>query len=265
MSIEYQIRGAFGEHPRYYFYGFDNYSEAVIWQNTGDYPHWVKKNFWTLQIGQRNSNNFITFGGGYPENNFSGDQPYYEYRLRNNTIDEFNIVYYNRGNKYIDRETYDIEYENNRLIISTRDVSDGTMPPRFYIFHNTSREELLRIYLTNFLKSIDYIINREWIVRNRDVSARDVGDGSNVLEKEYSMEDVNNILRILTKYELSIFRNYMYARHNYSFRTNSWNIFFSQYYRQNYNGTRTNEEVMLIMTDYERSILEMVIENENRR
>jgi len=77
LSIEYQIRGT-GEYPIYFFYGFDNFSNAIIWQNTAEYPHWLLKHFWTLQISQRNGNHFITFGGGYPENNGDGRIPNYE-------------------------------------------------------------------------------------------------------------------------------------------------------------------------------------------
>jgi len=260
FSIEYQIRGT-GEYPIYYFYGFDDYSEAIIWDNEGDYPHWVSKRFWTLQIGSKNSNQFTTFGGGYPDAEAKNWKPYYEYQLQNNNLVNFNILYYNaQGKKYISRESYKIERDNGRIIVSTRDISDGSMPPRFYIFHNTSQEEILRIYLKNFLNSIDYVLNREWLERN-------IGNSSsrNIIENEYSMTDINRILKILTKHELSIFRNYMYARHNYAFRTNTWINFFTNYYKPNYNGTRTNDEVLAIMSEYEKSILNLIIENENQK
>ena len=99
MSIEYQIRGT-GEYPRYFFYGFDDYSEAIMWDNDGEYPHWVSKHFWTLLIKPKKDSQFITFGGGYPET---------------------------------------------------------------AAFSWLDQEELLRIYIKNFLNSIDYIINKEWM------------------------------------------------------------------------------------------------------
>jgi len=156
FSIEYQVRGT-GEYPIYYFYGFDDYSEAIIWDNEGDYPHWVSKRFWTLQIGSKNGNQFTTFGGGYPDAEANNWKPYYEYQLQNNNLVNFNIIYYND------------------------------------------------------------------------------------------------------------LRNYMYVRHNYAFRSNTWINFFTNYYKPNYNGTRTNDEVMAIMSEYEKSILNLIIENENQK
>jgi hypothetical protein len=264
ISIEYQIRGT-GEYPIYFFYGFDDYSDAIIWENTGDQE--IRKRFWTLQLAQKNTNRFITFGGGYPDDNANAYKPFYEYQLQNNRLVNFNILSYYQGKKYISRESYDIRNEGTRLVISTRDHDDGSMPPRFYIFSNISREEMLRVYITNFLKSIDYILEREWIQRNRGITISDTQGYFNIsiLEKEYNLEDIRNVLRILTRHELSVFRNYMYARHNYIFKTNTWNIFFRNYYNSNYNGTSTNEEVMAIMSDYEKTILNMIIEIESQR
>lgn len=262
LSIEYQVRGT-GEYPIYYFYGFNDYSEAIMWDNEGDYPHWVSKHFWTLQIGSKNSDKFITFGGGYPDVNVDNWKPYYEYQLQNNRLVNFNIINKdNQGKINIDRESYKIESDNGKIIVSTRDISDGTMPPRFYIFHNTSREELLSIYIKNFLNSIDYVLNREWLERNKNTGSSSY---RNIIEKEYKMSDINRILGILTKHELSIFRNYMYARHNYAFKTNTWINFFTNYYKPNYNGTRTNDEVMALMSEYEKSILNLVIEIEGQK
>jgi len=136
------------------------------------------------------------------------------------------------------------------------------MPPRYYIFYNTPREELLRIYIKNFLNSIDYIINKEWLERNKNTGSP---SDRNIVENSYSMADINRLLKILTKHELSIFRNYMFARHNYAFKTNTWIKFFSNYYKPDYNGTKTNDEVMAIMSEYEKSILNLVIEIENQK
>ena len=267
LSIEYQIRGT-GEYPIYYFYGFDDYSEAIIWENTNNYDSgWYVKQFWTLQLAQKNSNQFITFGGGYPEDIAFEVKHFYVYRLQNNRLVDLNIVGYYLGNEYISYESYDIRNEGDRLVVSTRYPDDGSLPPRFFIFHNTSREEILCIYIANFLKGIDYILDRQWIQRNRGIRIGDTQGHSNrnVLEKEYNMEDIRNTLRLLTRHELSVFRNYMYARHNYAFRSNTWNNFFINYYNNNYNGTRNNDEVMAIMSDYEKTILNMVIEIENQR
>jgi hypothetical protein len=267
LSIEYQVRGT-GEYPIYYFFGFDDYSDAIIWENADYYDMgWVRKKFWTLQLAQKNTNGFITFGGGYPKDNDNSYIPLYEYQLQNNRLVDFNIIVYYQGEKIIARESYNIGNEGIRLVVSTRDPDDGSMPPRFYIFSNTSREEMLKIYITNFLKSIDYILDREWIQRNRGITIKDTQGYSNIsiLEKEYNLEDIRNVLRLLTKHELSVFRNYIYAKYNYTFRTNTWNVFFRNYYKSNYNGSKTNEEVMAIMSDYEKTILNMVIEIENQR
>jgi hypothetical protein len=57
----------------------------------------------------------------------------------------------------------------------------------------------------------------------------------------------------------------MFARHGYRFRAETWNEFFREYYMGDYVETRTNDEVMEIMTEYEKAILNMVIEVEQQK
>ncbi|GHU86791.1 hypothetical protein FACS189476_00750 [Spirochaetia bacterium] len=261
LSIEYQYRGN-GPYPIYYFFGFDGYSEAIMWENTGDNNMaWVAKHFWTLQIRPKNGNPF-TFGGGYP--NANKYLPLYKYQFRNGTMNNFYIIdsYAND----IMRDSYNIESKNNMVDISTRDISDGTMPPRFFTFYNTSNDYLLKLYLLNFFNGIDYILDREWIEKNRGITKADTESFTtvNVIENEYDLTDISHLLRYLTKRELSVFRNYMFARYGYAFKTKAWNDFFTEYYKTDYNGTRTNSEVMASMTEYEKVVLNLVIEIEQQ-
>jgi hypothetical protein len=252
LSIAYQSR-EYGVYPIYYFFGFDDYSEAIMWENTGDYNMgWVAKHFWTLELRPKNREPF-TFGGGYTD--AGGHLPFYQYQFISGTMIDFNII--SRYSDNIIRESYNIENNNNMIDISTRDISDGTMPPRYFTFYNTSNETLLKLYLMNFLNGIDYIIDKEWIEKNEGVAKDD-------REWIYDTTDIRMTLRRLTKRELSIFRNYMFARHGYAFRTKTWNNFFTEYYKKDYTGTKTNNEVTANMTEYETAILNMIIEIEQQ-
>ena len=262
LSVEYQSRGS-GTYPIYYFFGFDDYSEAIMWENTGDYDMgWAAKKFWTLQLRPKDGN-YFTFGGGYP--NANRNLPFYQYQFISGEMIDFYIIFNDSGN--LARESYNIESNNNMIDISTRDISDRTMPPRYYTFYNTSNKDLLKLYLMNFFNAIDYILDKKWIEKNRGITKEDTQRyiRPNVIENEYNMTDISRILRYLTSRELSIFRNYIFARHDYAFRTKAWNDFFKEYYKIDYNGRRTNNEVMASMTEYEKAILNMVIEIEQQR
>jgi hypothetical protein len=258
-SIEYRyntvsenytyIGGDYPKYPTYYFFGFDDYSEAIMWESIDD-------GFWTLQL-KSERNQFETFGGGFSETrDYQFKIPYYTYNLQNNQMVSFRIG---------SRISYNIENNADTISIDTRDETDGTMPPRNFTFYNISQEQILKIYLTNFLKGIDYILDKEWL--NNDIALKDTRDWRlyYAKEKEYTIADIGRILNGLTKRELSVFRNYMFARHNYEFRTKTWNDFFREYYNIYYTGTKTNDEIMANMTEYERTILNMITEIEQKK
>jgi hypothetical protein len=46
-------------HTTYCFYGFDEYSEAIIWQNSGGFCTLQMDTYWDMGT-------YITFGNGYP-------------------------------------------------------------------------------------------------------------------------------------------------------------------------------------------------------
>lgn len=243
------IGGDYPKYPTYYFFGFDDYSEAIMWESIND-------GFWTLQL-KSEGNQFETFGGGFPEtrdNEFKIH--YYTYNLQNDRMVSFRIG---------SRISYNIENNVDIISIDTREEADGSMPPRNYTFYNIPRDQLLKIYLTNFLKGIDYILDKEWL--NNDIALKDTRDWRLYIakEKKYTIADIDRILKGLTRHELSIFRNYMFARHGYRFRAETWNEFFREYYMGDYVETRTNDEVMEIMTEYEKAILNMVIEVEQQK
>jgi hypothetical protein len=266
LSIHYKYntysRYTYGSNDdiTHYFFGFDNFSEAImrisyVWEEGRYSP---VGSLWTLQLNSNNNNNFEIFGGGYTRRNWMSPNGY-DYDLSDGEMDYFSD---DEGG----RRTVSIENNVNSIIVITANSDDGSMPPHFFEFYNISKEELLKIYLNNFLYGIDYILDKKWMNKEQRVTSG-INDEIefNYFQKIYTIADIDRTLRNLTKYEFSIFRNYMFARHGYAFRTKTWNDFFIEYYKLDYNGTRTNNEVMVGMTEYEKTILNMVIEIEQQK
>jgi hypothetical protein len=237
---------------QHYFFGFDGYSNAIL--SESDY--YVRESretlvHWTLRLFSRNR--YVTFGGGVPENINGIEDTRIKYRFSGRLIHWEGTA----------RESIEIGYRNNNEIhIVTRNPTDGTMPPNLFCYINIPREELLGKYLKLYLEGIDYILDKKWLTRVKGVAFY---TDRNILEKRYDNDAlIVEGLNGRTARELAIFRNYIYARHNYRFRSDEWNIFFRTYYKVNYNGSRTNDEVMNTLTDHEKRVLELVIEQERK-
>jgi hypothetical protein len=230
----------------HYFFGFNEYSNAIIIESEyNSYTSGMPEIQWTLQFASSTGNQFITFGGGDPESissnmgisySFSGGQinNWYSYGM----------------------VSYDIEYtDNNEIYIKTKDTSDGSMPTHLRCYINIPREELLEKYLRLYLEGIDYILDKTWETRRK----QKIWPYERLYEKEYDNDE--RILESLdgrTVRELAIFKNYIYARHNHDFHSDEWNDFFRTYYKNDYSGTRTIDEVMDILTEHEKHVLDLV-------
>jgi hypothetical protein len=238
----------------HYFFGFDGYSNAII--SESEYRIYngrisSTETQWTLQFASVTGNQFVTFGGGNPESINNISDIGITYNFLNGQLTSWNYYHMN---------SFGIEYTNNNEIrIKTSNSIDGSMPPHLRCYLNTPRDELLGIFLRLYLEGISYILNRTWETREK----HKIWPYERLFEKQYDnnamiLESLNG----RTARELAIFRNFIFARHNYNFRSDEWNIFFRTYYRNDYNGTRTSDEVMSVLTEHERRVLELIIEQE---
>jgi hypothetical protein len=241
----------------HYFYDFDEYSDAIMWRDR-------RGGSWTLQMNTKSSrNDFITFGNEYPldshyktydgENNSIGISAFmgavseqgYEYTIDNTG----KLIYWASSSDFSPIDIAEKINENSgRIEINTNKYNDT------YVYSNISREELLGIFIRLYLENIDYIFGEY------DEAS------SPPMRKEYRSDNIDMYLlenlQGRTQKELAIFRNYIFARHNYKFQSNEWNSFFKRYYKSDYNGTRNNNEVMGLLTDYEKTVLNLIIELE---
>jgi hypothetical protein len=240
-------------YTQHYFFGFNEYSNAIL----SEWQYYARDRreeiiLWTLRLFSGNEIGYITFGGGDPENINDTKNASISYTMSNGSI----INWENYG-----RVSSDIEYrQNNEIHIVTWDPMDGSMPPNLHSYINISRKDLLGKYLRLYLDGIDYILDKKW-------ESRIIGIGfyteKDIIEKRYDNDAaIIESLNGLTTRELAIFRNYIYARHNYRFRSDEWNTFFMTYYKDDYSGNKTNEEVLNILPEYEKHILELINEQE---
>jgi hypothetical protein len=74
-------------------------------------------------------------------------------------------------------------------------------------------------------------------------------------------DDINERLKKLTKNELAIFRNCLFAKHGYAFQQPAWHEFMNKYYNGfiSYRGSYSNAEVLTQLSDVERRLLELIL------
>jgi hypothetical protein len=135
----------------------------------------------------------------------------------------------NEGDKTFASE---IEYTQNGLIV----YLDNGFTQKYY---NIPGPELLDKFLTLFVNDVFNIIDK--IGRYR----------------EYYYDELLTLLRNLKQRELAIFRNCLFAKHQYAFQQQAWKEFMNKYYK-NYHGIYINSEVMDKLNDDERWLLNLI-------
>jgi hypothetical protein len=239
------------EYIQHYFFGFDGYSNAFLFRSEYSYNKLSLDIHWTLLFPVKNENKYITFGGGLQRNINSIEDTRLTYDISNGRLTYWKSSF---------GSSIDIKYGRNNEIHILREPAGDTMPTHLMCYVNVTEEEILTKYLRLYLDGIDYILDKKWETRIKyDFLDR------HILEKRYDNDAlIAEGLNGRTARELAIFRNYIFARHNYRFRSDEWNIFFKTYYKVNYNGSRTNDEVMNTLTAHEKRVLELVIEQERK-
>jgi hypothetical protein len=135
------------------------------------------------------------------------------------------MVYYYDGESY----KYEVKQDRNRIIVDN------------IIFSNVSEKELQDKLTTGLINNYYYIIHNEDYYKEGFLNGR------------YKLD---RILNSLTKDELSLFRNTIFAYYGYIFKTQSLKTIFANFswYSPDYNNSSCFEN----MSDYNKSILEKI-------
>jgi hypothetical protein len=263
MSMGFNAQTDWRGDTELYFYGYDDYSEAIIYDYDGRFPYieLSTKNLGTFYPNGHIEHGFssYTFRRYTGQNNSIGYSRYIptqgsidmEYKLENSRL-----VYWARG-EGLDhgRTPYTIlkriEQNNQSITIHySTTFDDRSFSERYY---NISRTELLDIFLKKYLEIICEII--------------DIGNTNR--KYDYNFEDNYNVyipalIEGRTARELAIFRNCLYAMKGYRFANPTWTEFFNKYLN-GYNGQYTIDEVTAMFTDNEKWLLNLVMQHENRK
>jgi hypothetical protein len=252
LSMGFNAESRSGSHTShnrtvYYFYGYEDYSEAFIFGT-----------FIRLSTG--------TSGTFYPNGSITNRFPPYRYRHyngQNNSTGYESVVptigYYGEEHRFEndrllywalteERRPYTtlerIEQNNQSITIYAND-SGGNFQTRYY---NIPKTELLDLFLRKYVELICTV---------------------NEMINEYN--DVNELYDLIipllqgrTARELAIFRNCLFAIKGYRFATQTWIDFFYKHL-DGYDGRYTNNEIMAMFTDNEKWLLELIIRYENKR
>jgi hypothetical protein len=265
LSMGFNAQLDFRGDTNYYFYVYDDYSEALIFDT-----------FIELSTGKPGGffpNGLIEYGFGSYEYRRYNDQNnsigYYWYVPTQGTygreykFENGKLVYWAQGEGLGFGGTPDVilkraEQNNQSLTIYYNEVSDDNKnySQRYY---NISRTELLDIFLKKY---VELILDCIKMMEYENLKNLTLSSSINLDTSEISRLPVTQTLRGRTARELAIFRNCLFAMKGYKFSNSTWTEFFSKYL-DDYNGQYTNDEVTAMFTYNERWVLDLIIQFEN--
>jgi hypothetical protein len=235
-------------YTNYYFYGYKDYSEALINENsislsTGEpgafYPYALLGHnlgpivYERYNTGTQSVVGYIHYAyatGFFIEEHEEIDGKLVYWALK----DTFEIFF----------SSDNIEQKEDEIIVHL----NGESVIYQYRYYNISQKELLDIFLNRYL---DFICNVNKFILNENIDTDKLDD---VLIP---------LLQGRTARELEIFRNCLFAKKGLKFQTQIWTDFFNEYLN-GYNGKYTNEEVMAMFTNNEKYLLDLIKKYENR-
>jgi hypothetical protein len=246
----------------YYFYGYEDYSEAILLYSDCMLP-----------TG--------TAGVFYPFSYRDLACPPLKYIRYNGQNDSIGY-YYNMRPYYVNNDAYEYKFKNDKLVyyanyhitkegefvlmyVSDR-IEQDTQGLRIYLrnrkgdesslvsYYNISRAELLDIFLKGYVQII-----------------REINDKLNVKFNDKFQRKSNNADKFLldfirgrTPRELAIFRNCLYAIKGSKFADSTWEEFFNKYL-EGYKAEYPENEVIEMFTDNEKWLLYLILRYENGR
>jgi len=236
----------------YYFYGYEDYSEAfinrLIMQLSTDKPNVFYPNFsfdhpsprvYTRYDGENNNIGY-NFNG---INNWNFNE---EHKFENNVL-----VFYGTFAQTVSGN-YRPYYNEAKIVQNEQEINiyhtifgDETSW-RIRKYCNISRTELLDIFLKNYVVLICQI--------------NDMVNDDNNNSDEYLL----SLIKGRTLRELSIFRNCLYAIKGYKFKDSNWTEFFNKYLKD-YEAKYSENIVISMFTENEKWLLYLIIRYENRK
>jgi hypothetical protein len=247
LSMGFNASSDSGGGNEYFFFGYEGYSEAFIYNSSIRLSTGEPETFFP--------NGLITY--------LFSPYKYYRYNGKNNSIGYENHVAtignFGEEHKFENgrlvywaltdhREPYLIAErieQNNQSITVFYSDSRGNYESRYY---NIPKNELLDIFLKKYV----------WIICE---ASKMVNEYSNVNE---IYNEIVPLIEGRTARELAIFRNCLYAIKGYRFANSTWTDFFNKYL-EGYRGQFSNDEVTAKFTNNDKWLLNLVSQHENGR
>jgi hypothetical protein len=143
-----------------------------------------------------------------------------------------------------------IEKLDNGIMVYSRTTNEIR---RYYNIHE---EEILGYFLEIFVDKI-------FLMLNSFIGGNQIRIYRTDYELLYNNEEytpfIIDLLNNMTKRELAILRNCIYANHDYIFSNKEWISFFQKYYNKNYQGRKTEQEALNAFSSNEKWLLDMII------
>ena len=238
----------------YYFYGYEGYSEAILFPRSIDFETSISGWYYSfdsqgelVQYSQyQGANNSIGFFRS--RTNGPGRSHPFEYKFEDNRL-----IYWKSpsGHSY---SKYEIEQHSDRIIIHAYLLNTI----RQYRYFNISRIELLDMYLRRFVEIIC-----KFLEVAQEIIINENGPAEPFIYRMNKTYQIRDFFDGRTARELAIFRNSLFARKGYKFTSQSWIDFFNKYL-DGYNGRYTNDEIMAMLNEQERWLLDLIIEYEKK-
>jgi len=239
----------------YYFYGYEDYSEAIIFSTFASFSTKEENCFFPqglidYRLGDCGYHSYQGYYGiGYMGSFATGIKHGLEYKFEGKKLVHWAFShedYYGNYKTYTTLEK--IEQNVNSITIYLRD------PPRKFRYYNISKTKLLDLFLNKYIELICYYINK--------VAGYEYESFNDFIEEITKSYYIKIFLGGRTPRELAIFRNTIFALKGYKFSTKSWTDFFNKYLA-GYNGRYTNNEVMTMFNEREKWLLDLIIDYEN--
>ncbi len=173
-----------------------------------------------------------------------------EYEFAGNTL-----IYWANSHDFEPSEAETQIRQNNNDISITLKYESGITTIRYY---NSPEEKLRDIYYKDLLRCFywwfDYV-NSDLYESELNYRIR------NNLQDE--IPSYHEVIDRLSGEELRIFRNCLYAKHQYIFINDKWKLFFKKY-DEYYQGDNTSREAEKLFSDHERILLNAIIDREGK-
>jgi hypothetical protein len=128
-------------------------------------------------------------------------------------------------------------------------------------YYNIQADILLDCFLNVFVEKVFLMLNFRYITGKNQLDLYRT-DYELLRDNKEHTPLITDILCNMTKRELAIMRNCLYANYDYNFKNEEWRKFFQKYYNIDYQGQLTEQEVQNIFSENEKWLLNMIIEIE---